>query len=194
MLFLAEAKIDETFTDTQFKVNDFHFWHADRNQYDGGLVTYARSDLACDRRMNLEYQTIESICIEININNRKWLISGLYRPPSLSDSEFTKDYSKTFDKTTTKYENLLILGDLNYMLVNEKCTALKEVCDIFDLTNMVIDPTYFTKDASASLNDVILTNKPSYCMNTSNYNCGISDVHNIISIQMKGNLPSNKKE
>jgi hypothetical protein len=30
MLFLAETKIDETFTDTQFKVNDFHFWRADR--------------------------------------------------------------------------------------------------------------------------------------------------------------------
>ena len=166
MLFLAETKIDETFIDTQFKVNDFHFWRADRNQYGGGLVAYARSDLACDRKMNLEYQTIESICIEININNRKWLISGLYRPPSLSDSEFTKDYTKTFDKTTTKYENFLILGDLNYdMLVNEKCTALKEVCDIFDLTNMVVDPTCFT---SPSLNDVILTNKPNYCMNTNN--------------------------
>jgi hypothetical protein len=190
MLFLAETKIDETFTDTQFKVNDFHFWRADRNQYGGGLVAYARSDLACDRKMNLEYQTIESICIEININNRKWLISGLYRPPSLSDSEFTKDYTKTFDNTTTKYENFLILGDLNYdMLVNEKCTALKEVCDIFYLTNMVVDPTCFTKGASPSLNDVILyTNKPNYCMNTNNYNCGISDVHNIISIQMKGTV------
>ena len=43
------------------------------------------------------------------------------------------------------------------MLVNEKCTALKEVCDIFDLTNMVVDPTCFTKGASPSLNDVILT-------------------------------------
>jgi transcriptional/translational regulatory protein YebC/TACO1 len=31
-------------------------------------------------------------------------------------------------------------------------------------------------------------------MNTNNYNCGISDVHNIIAIQMKGNMPSNKKE
>jgi hypothetical protein len=41
-----------TFTDTQFKVNDFHFWRADRNQYGGGLVAYARSDLACDRKMN----------------------------------------------------------------------------------------------------------------------------------------------
>jgi hypothetical protein len=55
----------------------FHFWRADRNQYGGGLVAYARSDLACDRNMNLEYQTIESICIEININNRKWLIRFL---------------------------------------------------------------------------------------------------------------------
>jgi hypothetical protein len=53
-----------------------------------------------------------------------------------------------------QYENFLILGDLNYdMLVNEKCTALKEVCDIFDLTNMVVDPTCFTKGASPSLND-----------------------------------------
>jgi hypothetical protein len=50
------------------------------------------------------------------------------------------------------------------------------------------------KGASPSLNDVILTNKPNYCMNTNNYNCGISDVHNIIAIQMKGNMPSNKKE
>jgi hypothetical protein len=46
----------------------------------------------------------------------------------------------------------------------------KEVCDIFDLTNMVVDPTCFTKGASPSLNDVILTNKPNYCMNTNNYN------------------------
>jgi hypothetical protein len=84
-LLQCQLSEDETFTDTQFKVNDFHFWRADRNQYGGGLVAYARSDLACDRKMNLEYQTIESICIEININNRKWLISGLYRPPSISD-------------------------------------------------------------------------------------------------------------
>jgi hypothetical protein len=36
-----------------------------------------------------------------------------------------KDYTKTFDKTSTEYENFLILGDLNYdMLVNEKCTAM----------------------------------------------------------------------
>ena len=93
-------------------------------------------------------------------------------------------YHQNLQKTIPKH---LIKQPLNYdMLVNEKCTALKEVCGIFDLTNMVIDPTCFTQGASPSLNDVILTNKPNYCMNTNNYNCGISDVHNIISIQTRG--------
>jgi hypothetical protein len=37
------------------------------------------------------------------------------------------------------------------MLVNETCTALKEVCGVFDLTNMVVDPTCFTKGAHVSI-------------------------------------------
>lgn len=31
-------------------------------------------------------------------------------------------------------------------------------------------------------------------MNTGNFNCGLSDVHNIISVQIKGNVPSVKRE
>jgi hypothetical protein len=75
------------------------------------------------------------ILISIHIDSIVWYSKFTFLSQARSDldSEFTKDYTKTFDKTTTKYENFLIL-DLNYdMLVNEKCTALKEVCGIFDL-------------------------------------------------------------
>jgi hypothetical protein len=44
----------------------------------------------------------------------------------------------------------------------------KEMCDILHLTNIVHQSTCFTKGASTNLNDVILTNKPNYCMNTTN--------------------------
>ena len=54
--------------------------------------------------------------------------------------------------------------------------------------------SYFTKGASPSLNEVILTNKPNYYMNTRNVNYGLGDVYNMISIQIKGNEPINKKE
>ena len=50
---------------------------------------------------------------------------------------------------------------------------------------LVIGPTCFTKIADPTLNDVILTNSPNNCMNVLNFNCGISDVHNLISVQIK---------
>jgi hypothetical protein len=42
--------------------------------------------------------------------------------------------------------------------------------------------------------DVILTNRSTLCQNIQNFNCGLSDVHNIISVQIKGTIPRiNKK-
>ena len=53
---------------------------------------------------------------------------------------------------------------------------------------------FFTKGAPATLNDVILTNRSTFCQNIQNFNCGLSDVHNIISVQIKGTISRiNKK-
>jgi len=38
---------------------------------------YARSDLACDKKVNFEFQNVESICIELSIDKRKWLTTIL---------------------------------------------------------------------------------------------------------------------
>jgi hypothetical protein len=100
------------------------------------------------------------LLMEILINKRKWLISGLYRPQSINDNNFNKDFIDTFDKISTLYDNVLILGDINYdMLSEHKGAPLKNVCDIFDFVNLVKSPTCFTKGAPATLNDVILTNR-----------------------------------
>jgi hypothetical protein len=58
--------------------------------------------------------------------------------------------------------------------------------------HLVNNPTCFTKQAAPSLNDVILTNTPKQCMKILNFNCGINDVHNFISVQFKGNLQQRK--
>jgi hypothetical protein len=50
MLFLSETKIDDSFTDTQFQVNNYHFWRADRTAHGGDIAAYVRSDLPCDRK------------------------------------------------------------------------------------------------------------------------------------------------
>ena len=56
-----------------------------------------------------------------------------------------KFYLLTFDKISTLYDNVLILGDINYdMLFEHKGAPLKNVCDIFDFVNLK-SPTCFTK-------------------------------------------------
>ena len=51
----------------------------------------------------------------------------------------------------------------------------------------------FCKDANPSLVDVIFTNRPTSCGTICNFDCGISDVHNIISVQFKSEMPQKSK-
>ncbi|VDI10785.1 Hypothetical predicted protein [Mytilus galloprovincialis] len=191
---IVKTKIDQSFPDAQFRVDNYHFWRKDRNAHGGRIVMYIRSDLPCDRKQNMECEIIESIAAELVVNGKKWLISGMYRPQTISDNDFINDFTKTHDKISVKYDNMIFLGDLNYNLLSiDKCTPLSTVCDICGIENIVKGATCFTKDAKPTLNDVILTNKKNMLQNTTNFNCGLSDVHNIIAVQLKSDVPSIKK-
>ncbi|CAC5388052.1 unnamed protein product [Mytilus coruscus] len=74
ILFLSETKIDESFPNAQFCVDNFTIWRADRNQHGGGLIAYVRSDLAADRKIQLEFSGVESIGIEVAIGNKKMVL------------------------------------------------------------------------------------------------------------------------
>ena len=56
-----------------------------------------------------------------------------------------------------KYEHFILIGDLN----SEMCEdAMKMFCSIYNLKNLVNEPTCFTNVDIPSCVDLILTNKP----------------------------------
>jgi hypothetical protein len=56
----------------------------------------------------------------------------------MKDDKFIEDFTNTFDKASLDYENVLVLGDLNYnMQDREKSSPLQSVCDLFDYSNLV---------------------------------------------------------
>jgi hypothetical protein len=67
----GNTKLDETFPNSQFEVENYHLWRADRSPHGGGMLLYVRSDLACDRKVKLEWKEIKSIFTEINANDKK---------------------------------------------------------------------------------------------------------------------------
>jgi hypothetical protein len=40
MIFIAESKLDDTFRNSEFNVENYHLWRADRNASGGGLLVY----------------------------------------------------------------------------------------------------------------------------------------------------------
>ena len=80
------------------------------------------------------------------------------------------------------------------MLNGPKSEKLKGACDIFDLSNIVKDPTCFISRNKPSLLDVILVNHASFIGKTFNLKCGLSDMHNFIGFQLNIDVRSNKSK
>ena len=127
-----------------------------------------KTDIPAKRRFDIECKTLENIVYEVTLDKVKWLIFALHRPPSMPNNLFTKHMRTLLDKGIKYYGNLIVIGDLNYdLLCTEKSQTL-DLCDIFDLTNIIKDPTCFKKDCNPSLVDVILTNKTKSCFKSLN--------------------------
>ena len=80
---------------------------------------------------------------------------------------------------TADYDNMIVMGDLNFDLLrntSKNPLALINIMDSFDLVNLVKDPTCF-RQSPPSLLDVILTNQPKSFQRTTTIEDGISDFH-----------------
>ena len=72
---------------------------------------------------------------------------------------------------------------------SSKSATLLDLCDIFDLSNLVKGPTCYSNKNKPSLLDVILTNKQNEISKTNNFTTGISDFHNMITAKLRTDVP-----
>jgi hypothetical protein len=152
------------------------------NSFGGGKVVYIREGFIGNRLPEYETKTSETICIELALWNKKWFIMFGYRPESINRDIFFDEINITLSKAINKYDNILFIGDLNIDLSipnHDKKHFLEDLCDVFDLTNMVKDKTCFMSAEGSSI-DVMLTNKPRSFYKTTTIETGLSDHHKLI--------------
>ena len=70
----------------------------------------------------------------ISPNKSKLLVSSLYRPPNVDLNNFMPNLEKTLDVASSKGDEILLLGDLNYDLSPKKLPHdTKEVIKLFNI-------------------------------------------------------------
>ena len=85
LLFISETKLDSSFRDNIFEVQEYKLERCDRDLHGGGVAAIIRPDIPARRRKALESKCLENITYEETLNKLKWSILCVYRPPSMQD-------------------------------------------------------------------------------------------------------------
>ena len=81
-----------------------------------------------------------------------------------------------------RYENFITLGDFN---IEEKQEEIKMFMELYQLKNLIKEPTCFKSDYPKFI-DLIITNRPSSFQSSGMIETGLSDFHSMIVTILKG--------
>ena len=180
ILLISETKIDSSFPTAQFQIEGYTTYRLDRNANGGGILLYIREDIP-STLLNFD-MSIESFFIEINIRKKKWLLVGTYNPNKNLISNHLKEIGKNLDNYSSKYDNFILLGDLNSEPTE---SAVKDFCEIYSCKNLIKDKTCFKNPLKSSCIDLIITNRPKSFQNSVTVETGLSDFHKMTLTVMK---------
>ena len=104
----------------------------------------------------------------------------------------SSELNKCVDMATRTYENIVVMGDINIDMDDNKAIGqnkLSEFCDIFGLENLIQGSTCVTVRHEPTSIDVILTNKKRRFKNSDTVATwtGVSDYHKMILTTMRAN-------
>ena len=85
--------------------------------------------------------------------------------------------------TISTYENFILIGDFN--AESSEC-SLCEFCDVYNLENLIDEPTCYKNPNNPSSIDVILTNRKRSFHISTTIETGLSDHHKMIITVLNG--------
>ena len=181
ILVVTESKLDGTFSSEQFFINGYAPpYRRDREVNGtnaGGILVYIRDDIPSRQLMKHSIDSsLEGIFVEINLRKSKWLLFAGYNHNKINISNFLNTIGPVFDHYLNKFDNFLLLGDFNSEIEEPE---LREFCDIYNLSNLITEPTCFKNPENPSSIDLILTNKPRSFVNSCTIETGLSDHHKL---------------
>ena len=84
--------------------------------------------------------SIESISIEISIRKKKWLLVCTFNLNKNLISNHLKEIGKNLDNYSSKYDNFILLVDLN---LEPTESADRDFCEIYNCKNLIKDNSCF---------------------------------------------------
>ncbi len=90
-----------------------------------------------------------------------------------------------------KGKEIILLGDLNINMLSEENEIKNNLMGVYDLSNLIIDPTCFKRPSGTLIDPLIVKNRKRF-YKPINVFCGFSDDHNLVGCITKLHVPPKK--
>ena len=182
VIFLTETKIDASYSNSQFLINNFYIYRNDRVKGRRGVIAYFSAALPSKKvKLPRSYKTIEPLAVESSFGGKHVIILGLYRSPKVTEKDYYMKLEEELNSICSwislQKQFIIIMGDLNLNRLRSderEGKILLDMEEIHGLKCLISEPTGVTQNHS-SLLDVILTNKPELFRESGVYNPEVSD-------------------
>ena len=144
LLAINESKLDGTISDTEVYIPGYIIIRKDRSRSGGGVALYVRENLSYTNRIDLVPDTLEIICVEINLpHSRSFLVSTWYRPPS-AEMQVFDEYEKFVQRCDIEHKQLILMGDINSDYaktpLDVHTRTLQFISSVYQLEQLIKEP------------------------------------------------------
>ena len=174
ILMVSETETDNSFPIGKFLVHGFSPpYRLNRDSKGDGIMLYIREDIPSNH-LATDKDPMESLYVELNIRNEKYLINCSYNPHKTMIKNHLATLSNFLDLASSKYKKMLILGDFNVGIDEPHMGSFCETCN---LTNLIKQPTCYKNPDNPTCIDLILTKDLRRFQSTCVIETGLSDFH-----------------
>ena len=191
-VMISETKLDHTCPHALYHLKNFsNPSRLDRNSHGGGILVYVRDNIPSNLvKLDQKLENFEGFFIELELSKKnKWLLSYSYNPHKGNTKQHLSNISKGLDELNSKYDNILIIGDLNTEMSEP---SLNEFCQTYNLESIVNKPTCFKNPKNPSCIDLMLTNKQERFLKAKTVETGLSEFHKMVVSIFKKSLKKQK--
>lgn len=180
MFAVTESKLDHHISDSEIQITGYTVIRRDRNRHGGGLLLFIKnrwSVLNVQKDETLEFMTVHMKFL----NSPRTNIGVVYRPPD-SNAQWLVVFEERIEDLSVTGSEQIIMGDFN--IDQLKSSNLKSMMEIFNLTQIITDPTREAR-GSSTLIDHIYVNHPRLYSSRGMLPIGLSDHHLVYSVRKK---------
>ncbi len=187
---ISETWLNESVHDSEIAIPGYILYRLDRQARIGGGVCVFVKEFYKIKPLDKLSSTSNTgfqqlwLCVQIQ-KHKSFIICTAYRPPECTLDCFDTEFAESFVSASTLKKDIYILGDLNCNVLNSSdggAKALLDFCSLFNLKQLIDQPTR-TTELSTTLIDVVLVTNKSMVKSVGVTPVGISD-HDLVHITL----------